>query len=139
MTGKLKWLLVVGLVLVFLAGAATGLFAGAWHARSAFHERHGRFMGERMREHITRQLDLSPAQAREVEPILEETARQVQTIQAETRTRVTEAMEQARGQLAVHLTPAQVEKMERMKKRHLRIMRGRHFHRHHPPPSPHAP
>lgn len=44
-----EWRIVLGLALVFLAGVATGLFAGAWHAHRAFGDRHGPMMAPRVK------------------------------------------------------------------------------------------
>lgn len=128
MTPKLKWLMALGLVLVFLAGAATGLFAGARHARQVFIGHHGEMMGERMRQHLKRRLELTPEQVQLADPIMAQTAQQLQAIHAETRQRVAEVMEQSRRDLSIHLTPAQQEKLEEMRQRHLRRLerRGRH-------------
>ncbi len=128
MTRKLKWLVALGLVLVFLAGLATGLFAGARHARRVFVGHHGEMMSERMRQHLKRRLDLTPEQIQQVDPILEQTAERLQAIRAETRERVAATMEESRRELSVHLTPEQKVKLEEMKKRHLRMLerQGRH-------------
>ena len=124
MTRKLKWLVTLGLVLVFMAGVATGLFAGARHARRIFVGHHGdMMMGDRMRQHLKRRLELTPAQLQQVDPILERTAQQLQAIHIETRDRVAEAMEQSRREVSVHLTPAQQEKLAEMRERHLRMLK----------------
>lgn len=135
MMRTLEWRIVLGLVLVFLAGAATGFFAGAWHAHRAFGQRHGPMMGERMREHMKRQLDLTPEQEQVVDPILRQTAQRLQVIRAETGQRVEQVMEDSHRELATHLTPAQVAKLEQMKKRHEHIRRYRRERRHPPPPA----
>ena len=140
MTRALKWRIAIGLVLVFLAGAATGLFAGAWHAHRAFSERHGGMMDERMREHLKRHLDLTPAQLQAVDPILRETSQRLETIRRETGERVAQTMEESHRQLAAHLTPEQQGKLEDLKKRHIRILhRGREHRRGHSPAPPEGP
>jgi Spy/CpxP family protein refolding chaperone len=126
MSRSLKWRLIVGFVLVFIAGTATGLFAGAWHAREAFVGRHGGMMGPRLRQHIQRELDLTPEQLRQVDPILREMTQQLQTIRRESGRRVAETMEQSRRALEPHLTPEQQQRMEEMKRQH---MRKRHIRR----------
>ena len=135
MTRALKWRIAIGLLLVFLAGAATGVFAGAWHARSSFKVRHGGMMGHHMRGHLARHLDLTPEQLREVQPILDRAAAELHTIRAETGERVAETMRRSHQGIAPHLTEEQRAKLEKMKMRHLRIMKfkGR---RHGPPPPP---
>ena len=133
MIRALQWRLLIGFVLVFLAGGATGLFVGAWHARQAFAGRHGGMMAERMREHIRRQLDLTPAQIREVDPILNDMAQQLQQIRRESGRRVAETMEQSHRAMLPHLTPEQQKELEEMKQRHVRRWHWRHGPR--PPPA----
>lgn len=128
MMRALQWRIVLGLVLVFLAGGATGYFGGSWQAHRTFGERHGRMSGERMQERLKRKLELTPEQAQVVDPILRQTSERLQVIRAETGQRVSETMQQAQREMAPHLTPAQIEKLERMKKRHERKHR-RHLER----------
>jgi hypothetical protein len=133
MTRALKLRLLIGFVLVFVAGGATGLFAGAWHARQTFAGRHGGMMADRMRDHLRHELNLTPAQMREVEPILREMGARLQEIRRESGRRVTQTMEESRRALAPHLTPEQQQRLEGMKQRHLRQM---HRRRGAPPPPP---
>ena len=133
MTRALKWRLAIGFLLVFLAGAATGVFAGAWHARDSFRGRHGGMMGDRMREHIARELDLTPEQQRELDPIIDRTTKELHAIRQETAERVTRTMEAAHRDFAPHLTPEQRDKVAKMKLRHMRI---KVLHHREPPPPP---
>lgn len=133
MTRALKWRIAIGLLLVFLAGAASGVFAGSWYARSSFKVRHGGMMGDRMRQHITRHLDLTPEQQRVIDPILDRTAAELHAIRAETGQRVSETMQRSHQEIAPHLTPEQQEKLKTMKMRHMRILKFRGSHHHHPP------
>ena len=129
MTRALKWWLSLALVLVFLAGVATGLLAGARHARSAFVSRHGPQMAERMREHLRRELDLTPEQAEKIAPVIDRTARQLEAIRVETSGRVAEAMNASRAEIAPVLTPEQMERLDRLRERHQRMLRRHHFGR----------
>lgn len=129
MNRKLKWPLLLGFVLVFLAGTATGFFGGAWQAHRAFDERHGRMMGARMRERLQQQLELTPEQLRQVDPILRQTAQRLQEIRSETGERVAQTMEESHQEMAAHLTPAQVTKLKQMRARHEEHQRLRHERR----------
>jgi Spy/CpxP family protein refolding chaperone len=131
MTTALKWRIAVGLLLVFLAGVATGVFAGAWHARDAFAGRHGPRMGDRMRERLVRELELTPEQVRQMSPILDDTARRLQEIRRESGGRVNEVLTQSHQQLGAYLTPDQKDRWEDMQRRHRRFWRR---HRGEPPP-----
>jgi hypothetical protein len=88
MMRKLQWRIVLALTLAFVAGAATGLFGGAWQARRTFDERHGRMMADRMRERMQHQLDLTPEQMALVDPVLNKTAQRLRVIREETGERV---------------------------------------------------
>ncbi len=134
MMRALQWRIALGLVLVFLAGAATGVFVGAWHARRAFSERHGRMMGERMRTHLVQALNLTPEQQQAVDPILRDMTQRLQTIRAETGQRVAQTMEESHRELARHLTPEQTAKLEQLKKRHERGLHRRGRRQRLPPP-----
>jgi Spy/CpxP family protein refolding chaperone len=124
MMRALRWQIAVGLLLVFIAGAATGFLAGAWHAHNAFLERHDGMMSERMRERWKRQLDLTPDQIRDVNPILDRTAAELQKIRSETGERVRQALEETDRELQPHLTPEQGKKLEQIKWRHLHRKHG---------------
>ncbi len=132
MSNALKWRLVIGFVLVFVAGGATGLFAGAWHAHHAFVGRHGGMMADRMRAQMHRQLELTDEQARAVDPIVDRMAGRLQEIRRDSSRRVFETMEESHREIATHLTPEQQARLEEMKQHHLRRMHGRRGQQ--PPP-----
>jgi Spy/CpxP family protein refolding chaperone len=126
----------VGLVLVFLAGVASGVFAGAWHAHRAIADRHGPRMAERMRERMRDELNLTPAQMQELGPILDDTAQHLQQIRRETAQRVSETIAKSHEELAAHLTPEQREDLHEMEQRQLRFWNWHHRRRPLPPQSP---
>ena len=123
MTRALKWWLVFGVVVVFFAGVASGLFAGAWHARRVFIGGHSARFHQRMREHLQRELKLTPEQTEKVGPILDRTAQQLDTIREETGRRVTETINQSHDEMLPLLTPEQQEKLKEMRERHRRMLR----------------
>jgi len=125
MTRALKWWLALGFLLVFLAGAATGMFAAAWHARDSVRRHHAGMMGNRMRVHITRHLGLTPEQVQALDPIFDRTAKELQTIRQETGQRVAQTMETAHREFAPHLTPEQQARLSKMKMRHMKIKKMR--------------
>jgi Spy/CpxP family protein refolding chaperone len=127
-----KTRLIIALALVFLAGLATGVFGGAWHARHAFAGRHGERMGDRMREHLRRELKLTPEQLQQVDPIVQTMAKQLQEIRAESGRRVSETIEQSHEQIAAHLTSDQQAELKRLQQRHQRMLR---HHGMMPPPA----
>lgn len=136
MRRALQWRIILVAVLVYLAGTATGFFAGGWQAQRAFEERRGRMVGERIRERMKHRLDLTPEQEQAIDPILGTMSQRLRVIRQETAQRVEQTMEEAHRDLARHLKPEQMEQLERMKKRHKRILkrrRGHGAHEHSPP------
>ena len=93
MNFALKWKLIAGFLLVFIAGGMTGAFFGASHARHLFFEspRHG-IIGERMRERLRAQLNLTPEQVAKISPIIDKTAAQLEQERRDTGKRVHELM-----------------------------------------------
>jgi vacuolar-type H+-ATPase subunit E/Vma4 len=93
-------------------------------------------MGPRLRHQMQRELDLTPEQLRQVDPILREMTQQLQTIRRESGRRVAETLEQSRRALEPHLTPEQQQRMEEMKQQHMRKRHIRRFKmlRHTSPP-----
>jgi len=60
MNGALKWKLIAGFFLVFIAGGIAGAALGGWYTRHLVFESHrpGR-MGDRMKEHLRTELRLT--------------------------------------------------------------------------------
>jgi hypothetical protein len=136
MTRALKWWFAVVLVVVFSAGVATGLFAGARHGKRGFVAKHRHLTGERMREHLRHELHLTPEQEQKVAPVIERTTAQLDAIRQETQQRVAQTMNDAHQEVAPLLSPEQREELGRMRDRHMRFIQRRHLR---PPPPDHAP
>lgn len=116
---SLKWKLAFACLLVFAAGGTTGGLLCSLHVRHHFlgPMRPG-MAGERMREHLRRELGLTPEQAKKISPIVDATSTKLETIRSETAERVRSAMEDAERQISPELTPEQQEKLQAMKRRH---------------------
>lgn len=137
MSPALRWKLIAGFFLVFIAGGTTGAFFGASHMRNAFFHlpRHGS-LAEHMRNRLQRELDLTPEQMAKISPIIDKTAAQLEQIRQETGQRVRGIISEAHREMATNLTDAQRAKLEQLK------TRFRHGHEHrgrpdrwHPPDS----
>ena len=135
MTRALMWRLAVGVLVVFAAGAATGMFIGTRKAQEVMVFKHHGRMGERMRQHLIRELELTPEQLEKVSPVIDDTSRRLQQIRMESGRRVAETIRESRAAMAPHLTPEQRQRLETMKMRHKRIMHHRGGH----PPPPEEP
>ena len=136
MNRALKWKLIAGFLLVFLAGGLTGAFLGASHVRHFFFKHHHRGdIGERMRERLRRELDLTPEQVARISPILDRAAAQLQQMRRDSGQRVREILDETHRQIAPTLTDEQRQKLQRMKERHRRRHHGRRPHDVTPEPS----
>src|SRR4029079_15048695 len=113
MNGALKWKLVAGFVLVFVAGAIAGAALGGFYARHLFFDVHrpGR-VGDRMQERLRTELRLTPEQVAKISPIVDRTAAQLQAIRRDTGRRVHGIMAEAHKEIAVTLTDEQRQKLQ---------------------------
>ena len=136
MNRALKWKLIAGFLLVFLAGGLTGAFLGASHVRHFFFKFHHRGdIGERMRHRLQRELDLTPEQMTKISPILDRAAAQLQQVRNDTGQRVREILNETHRQMTPHLTDEQREKLKQIEERHRRWHHGRSPHEFMPEPS----
>lgn len=126
MNGSLKWKLVAGFLLVFIAGAMTGFFLASMHARRMFGEFHQpNLVAARMNARLRSELNLTPEQAAAIAPIVQKMAGQLEQIRTETGRRVHQTFMDSHREMATHLTEEQRKKMQEMQTRH------RAFHMHH--------
>ena len=136
MNRALKWKLIAGFLLVFLAGGLTGAFLGASHVRHFFFKFHHRGdIGERMPHRLQRELDLTPEQMTKISPILDRAAAQLQQVRNDTGQRVREILNETHRQMTPHLTDEQREKLKQIEERHRRWHHGRSPHEFTPEPS----
>jgi Spy/CpxP family protein refolding chaperone len=126
MNGALKWKLIAGFVLVFVAGGIAGAALGGWYTRYLVFESHrpGR-MGDRMKERLRTELRLTPEQIAKISPIIDNTTQQLRAMRHDTRRRVHDIMTEAHNGIAVNLTDEQRQKLQQIEERH---RRWRHRH-----------
>ncbi len=136
MNAALKWKLITGFLLVFIAGALMGGFIGATHPRHFFFGRmHSHGLTERIRERLKYELELTPDQVAKLSPIIDQTADKLESIRIETAKRVRATLEESHRQIAPQLTPEQRLKLEKMEHSH----RKRMWHHGFEPPEREAP
>jgi hypothetical protein len=117
----LKWKLILGFLLVFVAGGMTGAFFGASHARHLFFGPHHReMMSNRMLHRLRVQLHLTDEQAAKISPIVDKTVAQLEEIRTNTGRRVHETIEEAHREMAANLTEEQRGKLRDIEERHRR-------------------
>lgn len=119
MNHALKWKLIAGFVLAFVAGGITGVALGGLHARHLFFEfHHPELIGVRMKEQFRSELHLTPEQMTKISPIIDKTAAELQQVRRDTGGRVREIWMEAHRQIATNLTDEQRQKLQQMKERH---------------------
>ena len=140
MNNALKWKLAFAFLLVFIAGLTTGGLLSTHHIKRHFlGPPHSGDVPGRMREHLQRELDLTPEQSAKIAPIVDATSAKLEAIRVETAERVRQVMEESKREIAPQLTPEQQEKLQKLKQKHLKILRHHGFVPHppeSPPPSP---
>ena len=138
MNATLRWKLVAGFVLVFLAGGTTGGFFVASHLRhrQADFARHPHSLAERMRNRVQAELNLTPEQVEKTTPIFDRAAGELEKIRAETGERVRQVMAEANSALAPELTDAQRASLEALKKQPRSNRGPGNATRRHAPPRP---
>ena len=120
MNSALKWKLIAGFVLVFLAGGATGVFVSAATAHHFIGaHRHG-FAAQAMRNRLQWQLRLTDEQMAKISPIIEKTGAKLEEIRGDTGRRVRETIAEAHREIAPLLTPEQQQRLKQMEERHRR-------------------
>jgi gas vesicle protein len=137
MNRALKWKLIAGFVLVFLAGGMTGAFIAASQTHHLFFAPYRGAISDRMRNRLRAQLQLTDEQMAKISPIIDKTANQLEAIRAETGRRVHETFTESHREIAADLTPEQRAKLQAIEERHrhsLHRMRGPHQ-----TPTPEAP
>jgi len=137
MSTALKWKLIAGFVLVFIAGGVTGVFLSAAVARHCLMgPAHHGLVAERMRERLTAQLKLTPDQVAKISPIIDKAGTQLEQIRRETGRRVHETFADSHREMSAYLTDEQRAKLEQIRQRHQRWMHGRHRQQASPAESP---
>ena len=119
MSRPLRWKLIAGFLLVFVAGLVLGVLLGADQMRKhrLDYAHHG-VLAEKLRNRMQSRLDLTPEQVKQTAPIFDATARQLEQIRIETTQHVHAAFEEADRKLAPQLTAEQRLKMENLEAKH---------------------
>lgn len=143
MNEALKWKLITGFILVFLAGGVTGAFIVAKTTRHhLFATSHHGIAAQRMRDRLRSELDLTPEQLAKISPVIEKAAAQLETIRRDTAQRVRDTFADMHKQIGGDLTSEQRAQLDQMRERHHKFMRRHHHRRPHrmperpPPPEP---
>jgi hypothetical protein len=125
MNPVLKWKLIAGFLLIFIAGGVTGAFFGATLAKHLLlgHEHHD-IVATRMRDRLQRELDLTPQQVAKISPIIERSAARLEGIRMATTQEVRQTFTETHRQIADNLDEQQRARFERMNERRQKWMRS---------------
>ena len=126
MNSALKWKLIAGFLLVFMAGGATGVFITMTIGHHFMFAPHPPGQAARMmKDRLQWQLRLTDDQMQKISPIIEKTGAQLEEIRGDTGKRVRETIAQAHREISQYLTPEQQERLKQMEQRQ------RHWMQHH--------
>lgn len=142
-----KWKIWAGILVLFASGVVIGSVGTRMvvrHKISGLVARERPVIRDLFLRRLTRELDLTKEQRREIETIANRTAERFQNLHRQHRGEVEGILDQAVSDMKEHLSPAQRQQLDEirkeMKARHKRRMRGRHGPDHPPPfPGPHPP
>jgi Spy/CpxP family protein refolding chaperone len=126
MNSALKWKLIAGALLVFIAGGATGVFmtiAIGHHFMFGPH-RQG-VVAQAMKNRLKWQLRLTDEQMTKISPIIEKTGAQLEQIRGDTGKRVRDTIAEAHREISQYLTPEQQERLKQMEARQRHWMQHR--------------
>ena|SRR5215471_2473933 len=139
MNSALKWKLIAGFLLVFMAGGATGVFMTMAIGHHFMFQQHPPGMAAQMMKNRLRwQLKLTDDQMAKISPIVEKTGAQLEQIRGETGKRVREIIGQSHREISQYLTPEQQARLKEMEQRQHRWMQhhgGGMWHRNNSPPA----
>ena len=136
MNSALKWKLIAGFLLVFIAGCATGVFmtmAIGHHFMFAQHP--GGIAAQTMKNRLRWQLHLTDEQMTKISPIVEKTAAQLEEIRGDTGKRVRDVIVESHREISQYLTPEQQQRLKQMEERRRRWMQHRGMRRGNAPSS----
>ena len=103
------------LALIFLAGGISGavIIRGAAKEANSKPPTMGKVC-DHMRKRLQSELDLTPDQMKKIEPILQETAREMESVHRRSMGQIAQIMEKSNAEIARELTPEQRAKLATM-------------------------
>ena len=127
MNSGLRWKLIVAFLLVFFAGLACGFFGALHSARWMIGHHRGGSVAEHMKQRLQWQLKLTDEQMKQISPIIDRTASQLEAKRQQTTRDVHQIFQQGHRDIAPFLTPEQRERLRDMAHRHERLLRRHGF------------
>ena len=127
MNSALKWKLIAGFLLVFMAGGATGVFVTMTIGRQfVFGLHQGGFAAQAMKNRLRWQLRLTDEQMAKIGPIIDKAGKELEEIRGDTGRHVRDVISESHREIAQYLTPEQQQRLKQMEER-----RRQWFQQHH--------
>ena len=126
MNSALRWKLIAGFLLVFMAGGATGVFVTMAIGHHFLSPRPSGMVAQTMKNRLRWQLRLTDDQMTKISPIIDKAADQLKEIRGDTGKRVREVFTETHREIAQYLTPEQQQRLKQMEER-----RRQWMHQHH--------
>jgi len=134
-----KWKICVALLVLFVSGVLIGSVGTRMYVRhkiSGIYSRERPTVRNLFVRRLTRELDLTREQRKEIEEIASLAAEKFHKIHTQHRSEVEVIIDQSASEMKKHLSPAQQEQFDELRKR----MKAQHKRRKHgPPPGGHPP
>ena len=140
MNSALKWKLIAGFLLVFIAGSATGVFLTmtiGHHFMVA--PRPPNVVAQAMKNRLRWQLRLTDEQMAKISPIIDKAGADLVQIRGETGRRVRDIFAEAHREIRPILTPEQQQRLQQMEERRRRWAQHQHEGRMSPAPPEMSP
>jgi Spy/CpxP family protein refolding chaperone len=126
MNNALKWKLIAGFLLVFMAGGATGVFVTMAIGHHLMFAAHSGGAAQTMKNRLRWQLRLTDEQMAKIGPIVDKAGAQLEAIRGDTGRNVRDVINQAHHDIAAYLTPEQQKRLQQMEERRQRWMQQHH-------------
>jgi gas vesicle protein len=127
MNSGLKWKLIAGFLLVFIAGGAAGFFIATALGHHFLLDQHPpSVVAQTMKNRLRWQLRLTDEQMTKISPIIDKTASQLAEIRGDTGKRVRDVIVESHKEIEQYLTPPQQQRLRQMEERRRQWMQQHH-------------
>jgi hypothetical protein len=127
MNSALKWKLIAGFLLVFIAGGAVGVFVTLTIAHQVMFAQHPHgVVAQTMKNRLRWQLRLTDEQMAKISPIIDKTGAQLEEIRGDTGKRVRDVIAASHREIGQYLTPEQQQRLKQMEERRRQWMQQHH-------------
>jgi Spy/CpxP family protein refolding chaperone len=126
MNSALKWKIIAGFLLVFIAGGATGVFMTMAIGHRFMFAQHAGFAAQTMKNRLRWQLHLTDEQMTKISPIIDKAGAQLEQIRGDTGRHVRDVITETHREIEQYLTPEQQQRLKQMEERRRQWMQHHH-------------